>query len=447
MPGRLHNGMFLETWIVGKLGQTQATGESPLIRSEGENMKMARNWIVWWSARPAVRLLKVTAALCVVALLANGCKKKEQAPAPPTPAVVAIDVVPRDTPITFEYVARTQSSQEVNIQARVSGFLEKRMYTEGSIVKTGGILFLMDKKPYQAQLDAAAAALTRQKAAMETARLNLERTKPLTEKNALSKKDLDDATGAYESSAASVEQARAQLETAKLNLSYCTIKSPVTGITSAAVQQDGAYVNVLNSQLTTVAVLSPIWVNFSLSENEFKAYRDQVAKGQIRPPKDHNYEIEVVLVDGSIFPHTGRITFAAPSFDEKTGTFLIRASVANPEGVLRPNQFVRARVKGAIRPNAIVIPQRAVQQGAKGQFVWVVNKQSKVEARPIVTGDLTGNDWFITTGLRSGDKVVVDGGLTLRPDVQVTVKPPEAQPDTGPATSTEQKPTPAKKAD
>jgi membrane fusion protein (multidrug efflux system) len=399
-----------------------------------------------WSVGVAARFVTGT-FLCIAALFASGCQKKEKAAAPPPPTVIAMDVVAKDTPITLEYVAQTQSSQEVNIQARVNGFLEKRTYTEGSMVKAGDVLFLMDKKPFKAQLDGAAAALARQKAAMETARLNLERTKPLTEKNALSKKDLDDATGAFESSAAAVEQARAQLETAKLDLSYCTITSPVTGITSAALQQDGAYINILNSKLTTVAVLSPIWVNFSLSENELKRYRDQIAKGEIRPPKDHNYDIEVVLVDGSIFPHTAKITFAAPSYDEKTGTFLIRASVVNPNGVLRPNQYVRARVKGAIRPNAILVPQRAVQQGAKGHFVWVVNKENKAENRPVVVGDLRGSDWFITEGLKPGDKVVVDGGLTLRPDMVVTVKSPEAPPEPGAAKAAEPKPTPAKKAD
>jgi membrane fusion protein (multidrug efflux system) len=398
-----------------------------------------------WSVGAAARFSTWT-GICLAAFLVCGCKKKEQAPAQPPPTVIAMDVVAKDTPVTFEYVAQTQSSQEVNVQARVSGFLERRTYTEGTIVKAGDVLFLMDMKPFQAQVDAAEAALTRQKAAMETARLNLERTKPLTEKNALSKKDLDDATGAFESAAASVEQAKAQLVTAKLNLSYCTIASPVTGITSAAIQQDGAYVNVLNSKLTTVAVLNPVWVNFSLSENEFKRYRDDVAAGRLRVPKDHNYDIEVVLVDGSVFPHTGKITFAAPSYDEKTGTFLIRVSVANPEGVLRPNQYVRARVKGAIRPNAITVPQRAVQQGAKGHFVWVVNKESKAESRPVVVGDLAGNDWFITEGLRPGDKVVVDGGLTLRPDVVVTVKSPEAPPEPGSAKAVEPKAAPTKKA-
>jgi membrane fusion protein (multidrug efflux system) len=197
----------------------------------------------------------------------------------------------------------------------------------------------------------------------------------------------------------------------------------VTGISGAAMQQDGAYINPLNSQLTTVAVLSPIWVNFSLSENEFKSYRTQVASGQLRAPKGEDYLIEVVLVDGSLFPFTGRITFAAPSFNPQTGTFLIRASVNNPQGILRPNQYVRARVKGAVRPNAILVPQRAVQQGAKGHFLWAVTKEGKTELRPVIIGDWSENDIFINEGLRAGDQVVVDGGLTLQPGIPVTAKP------------------------
>jgi membrane fusion protein (multidrug efflux system) len=239
--------------------------------------------------------------------------------------------------------------------------------------------------------------------------------------------------------------AKAQLNTAQLNLSYCTITSPVNGITSSALQQEGAYINMQNSLLTTVAVLSPIWVNFSLSENEFKSYREQVAKGRIIAPKDKNYEIEIVQVDGSIFPNTGRITFADPSFNAQTGTFLLRASVNNPNGVLRPNQYVRARVKGATRPNAIAIPQRAVQQGAKGHFVWVISKENKAEARPVVVGDLIGSDWFITEGLKAGEQLVVDGGLTLRPDVTVTIKAPAAPPQPGqPAPAADKKQAPAK---
>jgi membrane fusion protein (multidrug efflux system) len=361
--------------------------------------------------------------LLVFVLIINTNCKKESKPQAVGPAEVSVIMVePRDTPVTFEYVAQTQSSQLVNIYSRVSGFLDKRVYTEGAMVKEGQILFLMDKKPFQVQVDGYMAALARQKAAFETARMNLERTKPLAEKKALSQKDLDDATGRYESAAAAVEEAKAQLENTKLNLSYCTITSPVTGITSAAMQQDGTYINAPNSQLTTVAVLSPMWVNFSLSENDMAKLRDEVAKKMLIPPREKNHEVEIILVDGSVFPQKGRITFMDPSYNPQTGTFLLRASFTNPNGILRPNQYVRARVKGFIRPNAILVPQRAVQQGVKGHFIWVVNKEGKAESRPVVVGDWMGNDWFISQGLHAGDQVVVDGGVALRPGEPVKIK-------------------------
>jgi membrane fusion protein (multidrug efflux system) len=348
--------------------------------------------------------------------------------APPLPkggpvGVSVVTVAPRDVPAVFEYVAQTQSSRQVNIQARVSGFLEKRVYTEGSIVKAGQVLFLMDMKPFQAQVDAAKAQVAKAQAAVDVAKSNLDRVKPLTEKEALSQKDLDDATGNFESSSASLEAAKAQLVTAQLNLSYCTITSPVDGISGSAAQADGTYLNQQNAQLTTVAVLSPIWVNFSLSENELQSLRDQADKGLLRRAPNHKYVVEIVLVDGQVFPFTGSITFTDPAFNAQTGTFLIRASVDNPQGVLRPNQYVRARVKGATRPNAILVPQRAVLQGSRGHFVWVVGKDGRAENRPVTVGDWAGDEWVITEGLRAGDRVVVDGGLKLGPGTALDPKP------------------------
>ena len=373
--------------------------------------------------------LALLVSACTLPAALPGCTKHEKEKVERPAVVTVTSVTPRDIPVSFEYVAQTESSHQVNIQARVSGFLDKRVYTEGTLVKAGQVLFLMDKKPFQAQMNGAAAALARQKAAMETARLNLERTRPLTALKAVSQKDLDSATGSYESSAAAVEQAKSELETAQLNLSYCTIASPVTGLAGAALQQDGAYINPQNSQLTTVAVLSPIWVNFSLSENELQRYRDQIARRMLIPPKSGNYEVDIIMVDGSLFPHKGRITFAAPSYNAQTGTFLLRVNVNNPSGLLRPNQYVRARLRGAVRPSAILVPQRAVQQGAKGHFVWVVSKEGKAEHRPVTAGDWHGNDWFISEGLRAGDQVVVDGGLTLQPGAAVTAKHPAATPE------------------
>jgi len=369
--------------------------------------------------------------LILSAALATGCGKQEAPPAPPPVEVTVLNIEPRDTPIVYEYVAQTQSPQEVNIVARVSGFLEKQAYTEGEIVKQGQLLFQMDQKPFVAQVNEAQAGWDKAKAAHDTSVANLNRVKPLAAQNALSKKDLDDATGSEQASAASLAAAKANLDTANLNLSYTTITSPLNGVSGAAQQRVGAYLNAANSQLTTVSALNPMWVNFSVSENEISAFRDQIAKGLIIPPPERNFAVEIVLVDGTVFPQTGKITFADPSFNPQTGTFLLRATFANPKGELRPNQYVRARLKGALRPKAILVPQAAVQQGSKGHFVWVVGKDGKAENRPVVPGDWFGDQWFINAGLNAGEQVVVGGALRLYAGAAVKAAPYEAKPPAG----------------
>jgi membrane fusion protein (multidrug efflux system) len=378
--------------------------------------------------RPIRRKLLFALFTGVLLAAAAGCGKKEAQPQDRPPSDVSVvKVEARDVPISFQWVAQTQSSHEVEIRSRVVGFLDQRVYVEGSMVKAGDVLFLMDKKPFQAQVDDAAAALARQKAALETARLNLARVKPLVEQDALSKKQLDDATGVYEVYGAAVEQAKAQLTTAQLNLSYCTITSPVDAVTAAALQKDGAYVNLQNSHLTTVYSLSPMWVNFSLSEQWVQNFRNEIARRSIVPPADEAYEVEIIQVDGTVFPEKGRITFRAPIYNPQTGTFLIRVTLDNPGGILRPNQYVQARVKGAVRPVAILVPQIAVHQGSKGHFVWVATREGKAENRPVAVGEWNGDDWFITEGLRSGDLVVVDGGLLLQPGAAVHATPLSAE--------------------
>jgi membrane fusion protein (multidrug efflux system) len=372
------------------------------------------------------QLFLFTSLVSILLLFSVGCEKREaasplQEKGPVDVAVITVQ--PQDVPVTFEYIAQVQSSRQVSIQARVSGFLEERVYTEGAVVKEGQTLFLMDQKPFKVQLQQAEAALARQKAAYEVARQNLDRVKPLVEANALSQKDLDDATGQYQSSAAAVEQAKAQVDQAELNLSYTVITSPVTGVTSSALQADGTYLSPANSQLTSVTVMSPAYVNFSVSENSWLQYRDQIAKKLLIAPKNREYIVEIVLADGSISPHTGKVTFAEPSFNAQTGTFLIRATVENPDALLRPNQYVRIRLKGAVRPNAILVPQRAVHQSSKGHFVWVADKEDKAELRPVVVGEWRENGWFVYEGLRAGDRVVVDGTLTLQPGTQLKIKP------------------------
>jgi len=350
-------------------------------------------------------------ALLVSLLAACGGPDKPAAPAPVPVSVLT--VVARDIPVSEQFVAQTQSSQAVNIQARVSGFLDQRVYREGALVKAGQILFEMDKKPFQAQVDGAAAALQRHQAALDVAQTNLARVKPLVEQNALSQKELDDALGQYEQSAAAVAQSKAQLEAAQLDLSYATIRSPVDGVSSFAAVADGTYLDAQNSQLTTVSVLSPMWINFSLSENEMNRMRREREQGLVRSPASGQFDVEIELGDGSVFPHKGKITFADPSYNSDTGTFLIRAVVDNPDGILRPNQYVRTRVTGAVRPHAIMVPQRAVQLNSQGHYVWVANAADKAELRPVVVGDWQGDNWIVNQGLSDGDRVVVDGSQRL----------------------------------
>ncbi len=372
------------------------------------------------SSRPAVCLRR---CLCLfLPLLLGACGQPDEAAGPTAPEVTVFKVEARDTPVTLTYVARTESSRRVEIRSRVEGFLEKRLYREGSFVEAGQPLFQMDRKPFEAQLQAAKAELAQQKARLATAEANLKRIRPLARQNAVAQKELDDAIGIWRSAAAAVEAAKAKVIQAELNLGYTLITSPVTGLSSFAVKREGAYIGVgTDSLLTYVAQLDPMWVSFSVSENQILRLRREVKAGRLREPADHKFEVEIVLADGSVYPHRGRITFADASLSEETGTFLIRAELDNPDFVLRPGQFVRARIHGAVRPRAILVPQKAVQQGAQGSFVWVVDGEGKAELRPVTVGPWHDDMWFIDDGLKGDETVVVEGALRLRAGVPVKI--------------------------
>jgi membrane fusion protein (multidrug efflux system) len=359
------------------------------------------------------------------------CDSQDQGAAiePPPVEVTAITVKAGDVPIVKEFVGKTASTKRVEIRSRVAGFLDERAYVEGDMVEEGQVLFQMDRKPFEATLQAAEAELGQQQARLENATANLARVEPLAQQNAVAQKELDDALAFYREAAAAVEAARANLTQAKLDLGYTTIRSPVTGQSSYSTQQEGAYIGTgADSLLTYVAQLSPMRVEFSVSENQLLRSRDLEKRGLLRPPPDAGYVVEIVLADGSVFPHTGHLTFADASLNEETGTFLIRAELDNPDLDLRPGMFVRIRLKGAERPNAILVPQTAVQQGAKGSFVWVVNAENKAEFRPVTVGPWHGEDWFVEEGLQDGEIVVVKGALKLRAGAPVTVKAPEDKP-------------------
>lgn len=375
--------------------------------------------------RPTLSLAPI-----VLAILLAACSE-DKAPVAKAPAEVTVmQVVAQETPASFEYTAQTESSQLVEIRTRVSGFLDKRTYKEGGMVRAGQTLFQIDPKPFEAQLAAARGELSAQQARHSVAQATLTRVKPLVEQNALSKKDLDDSIGNELAAAAAVEVARANVLTAQLNLGYTTIKSPINGQASFAKIQDGSYLNANNqdAQLTTVAALNPMRINFSISENELLKHRDNIAKGILRAPAKEDYEVELQLADGAIYPEKGRITFADPSYSQGTGTMMIRAEVANAKGGLLPGQFIRARLNGAVYPKGILLPQKAVLQNGQKYFVWLVDKDNKAQMRPIEVGNWKQDQWLILGGLNGGETVITDGFMRLAPGVPVKVSAPQAKP-------------------
>jgi membrane fusion protein (multidrug efflux system) len=363
-----------------------------------------------------------------VAVLAS-CSKEAPPPQRPAPQVTIITVQPQNISVTASFVAQTESSRQVNIVARVSGYLDKIAYQEGEVVKEGQVLFQLDPKPFRAQLEAARGELQSQQARFTTAQSNLSRVKPLAQQNALSQSDLDKAQGEFDSAKAAVYSAQAKVTEAELNLGYTTIRSPVSGLASRSLQRQGAFVNAQSetANLTYVAAIDPIWVNFSVSQNLAAKLRDEVAKKQLIEPKNRDYEIEIALSDGTLYPYRGKINFADPSFSPDTGSFLVRAVLPNPKKELQPGMFVTAYAKGAVRPNAIVVPQLAVQQGSNGHIVYVVKPDGTVEVRPVIVGDYYGEkDIVIQAGLGGGDRVVVEGVLKVVPGQPVKIVEPGA---------------------
>lgn len=361
-----------------------------------------------------------TAALCALSFTV-GCKGKEAPPPKVVPEVTVVTVKAKTIPAVAEFVAQTESSHKIDIVARVNGFLEKILYREGDVIKKGQVMFLMDQKPFKAQVDAAKGELERRQAQLWTAQANLARIRPLAEQNAASQSDLDNAIGSVQAAEAAVYEATARLDKAELDLSYTEIESPVTGMSGRSLMREGQYLSSFgpDSALTDVVQLDPIWINFSVSLNQMAGWQDEVTKGRLITPKDSEYDVEIELSDGSKYPHKGRVSFAAPSFSAETGTFLVRSVFPNPKLQLRPGMFVKAYLKGAKRPNAITVPQKAVQQTSNGHVVYVVNESGQAELRPVYMGDWFGDEWIVLSGLKDGERVIVEGFMGLPPGTPV----------------------------
>ena len=383
--------------------------------------------------------------LLIFSAALSGCgDKSDKADLWPAIPVTVMKITPRDVPIDIEFVGTTESSHQVEIRARVEGFLEKKTYEEGGRVRSGQTMFQIDRRPFEAALQQARGALAQQDATLVNAEATLKRVRPLAEKNAVSQKDLDDAISAEKSARAAVFSAQGSVQDAELKLSYTTITSPIDGFAGRAKQQEGSYISVGQASLLTyVAKIDPIWVDFSISENENLRLADQLAKGIFKMPKGSNFEVEVQMADGSVFPHKGRLNFADPSFNSETGTYQVRAEISNPvhsPKVIRPGQFVRVHLLGGIRPNGILIPRTAVSQGAQGFFVWIAGKDGRAEFRAVEVDDWQGNDIFINIGLQTGDLIILDNLLKMSPGAPVTISP---APAAGSAATAGAKPLPA----
>lgn len=343
-----------------------------------------------------------------MALLLCACAQKP----PPRPQGVEVSVYqvhPQTIPANFEFVGVAESSHLVEIRARVEGYLWKIGYVEGSFVKQGDLLFQIDPRQFEAAVNEAKGELDRQKAILWAAERAVERFKPLYEQKAASQRDLDNATAQMLAGEASVEAAKAKLEENALNLSYTAISTPISGLAGRAKYREGTLITPsVNGLLTTVAIIDPIWVYFSVSDSYLLSSREEISKNQLKFPESNDFIVTVILADGSEFPCKGKVNFTSPTLDQNTGTMMVRAVLPNPEGVIRPGQFVRAVVSGATRPNAIIVPQQAVQQGAKGLYVYVV-VNGKAQMRHVEGGDWYEHFWIIKQGLQEGEEVIVSG--------------------------------------
>jgi membrane fusion protein, multidrug efflux system len=365
--------------------------------------------------------LKVIAAVSLAALLAACGKGQEGGFHGMPPAQVVVQpAVAREIALEYEYVAQTAGSREVEIRARVNGIVEKRLYEEGTVVKAGQPLFRLDSAPYAATVAQAEAAMASAEANAKQAEREYSRLKPLIEVKAVSQREWDQAQSALDIARAQVKEAQARVATARVDLGYTNISAPISGVVGRALKVEGALANAAggDSLLATLAQTDPLHVNFSIAEKE-KSDRDaEVAAGAIKLPKG-GYSVKLRTSEGRPLQQVGMLDFTDYKADANTGAYAARATVANTGGTLTPGQFVRVVLTGATRPNAIVVPQRAVLDGPMGKFVYIAGKgqdgKPAAEPRPVVPGEwvaLEGKDkngWVIRQGLNVGDPVIIDG--------------------------------------
>jgi membrane fusion protein (multidrug efflux system) len=373
-------------------------------------------------------LTRLPAGLALLALLLSAACDKTPAPTAPTvQSVDVITVMQKDVPIQREWVGTLDGNINATIRPQVTGYLIRQNYREGDFVKKGQTLFEIDPRTFQAAVDQAAAARSQQKANHATAAATLARVKPLAEKNAVSRKDLDDATGSELSARALLEQTTAALDSARLNLGFTKINSPIDGIAGIAKAQIGDLLSPsAQTELTTVSEVDPIKVYISISEREYLRFLDKSATA-----KPEHVPLELILVDGSTYPKKGQFSLMNRQVDATTGTLKVGALFPNPEGRLRPGQFAKVRATSDVHKDALLVPQRAVTEIQGKYLIAVVGEDNKVDVRQVKPGERVGSDWIISEGLKPGEKIVVEGTQKVRPGVMVSPKPFSAAPGMG----------------
>lgn len=377
----------------------------------------------------AARLpLAVSLAVLVAACGPSGGQPGHGGPGGMPPAEVgAITVQPKALLAPFEYTGQTAGSREVEVRARVTGILLKRNFLEGGPVKQGQSLYSIDPLPFQAAFARAEAEAAGAAARLDQAKRNAVRLKPLYAEKAVSQKEYDDAVSSEAIGEAELKAARARLTEARLNLEYTRVESPATGVASRSLRSEGTLVSGPDVLLTTVTQVDPIWVNFGIPDDERLRLQKETDAGRLQLPQDGRFDVVVRLADGSVVARTGRLAYSDIRVSGQTGTSDARAEISNPDGRLRPGQFVRVTLTGATRLNAVLIPQRAVLEGPQGKFVYVVDEKSTAQARPVEVGEWAGSDWIIIGGLKPGERVIVDGVMRIGPGAPVKIADPAAQ--------------------
>ena len=352
--------------------------------------------------------------------LLAACGEKS-APPPAVPVVEVVGVAQRDVPIYMEWIGSLDGNVNAVIRPQVTGYLVRQNYREGDLVKQGQPLFEIDARTFESAVEEAKGLRAQQLARFETTRANLARIKPLAAVNAVSQKDLDDATGAHLSAKAQLEAAEASLKTAKLNLGFTKITSPVTGIAGIAKAQIGDLLSPsMTTELTTVSVVDPIKAYFNISEREYLKFANAAIAAGSKPER---VPLELFLVDGSLYPHPGKVAVLNRQVDATTGTFKVAALFPNPDNLLRPGQYGKIRATMSVDKGALLVPQRAVTEIQGKYLVAVVGADNKVDIRPVTVGERIGTEWIISKGLQPGEQVIAEGTQKVRPGVTVTPKP------------------------